>query len=115
VTQLRHLIPEDAVDELWSVKDSLRRQQQLLSSNPLEMHKTKFVSYLKVRVAAEYTALQEAGMAEDEAYAEVAQRAKMLVTEWRAKAIEKKRKQKEHDKLQERYRNYRAHGQDVGK
>lgn len=50
MTELRYIIPEADVKALWTHKDKL----QVLSRDPMRLHKDAFIKYLEAKGAALY-------------------------------------------------------------
>ena len=45
MTQLRYVVPTATANALWSLKDEL----QVLSRDPMKLHKTAFMQYLRAK------------------------------------------------------------------
>jgi hypothetical protein len=61
--ELRHIIPKHQEEAVWTFKDEL----QILSKDPLNLHKTAFVEYLRAKgeqLYAEATSDEEAQAAD---------------------------------------------------
>jgi hypothetical protein len=82
MAELRHLIPEAQVEELWSRKDQLG----LLDKDPMRLYKGKFVDYLELLADQSYKDYSDAGLDADEAMAKVRADLTTLTAEWKIEA-----------------------------
>lgn len=86
MAQLQHLIANPT--ELWEKKDSLKPAYrfELLSEDPMRMHKTKFTEYLRAKVEAIYRLEKLGGRTHDDAVTIAAIRAKEITDAWKLAA-----------------------------
>lgn len=75
--QLRHIIPKHQEKALWALKDKL----EVLSRDPVHLHKTAFVEYLRAKGEQLYAeAANEADVQAADAYLT------KLTLDWKAEA-----------------------------
>lgn len=82
MAELRHLLDKEQVEEMWTTKDGLR----LLTEDPLNMYKGKFVEYLEVKSEALLEDYLSVGLEHDEAMAKVRADLTAITAEWKAEA-----------------------------
>lgn len=82
MAQLRHMIPKSDEKALWDTKDGLA----LLSGDPLQMHKGKFVNYLKAKGEALLEDYLSVGMDPDEAHAKMSADLAAIAVDWKEEA-----------------------------
>ena len=78
--ELRHIIPKDQEKAVWELKDTI----QILTADPLKLHKSKFVEYLRAKGEQLYAEAAN----EDERQAIDAYLAQITVA-WKAEATRK--------------------------
>lgn len=85
MAQLQHLIENPT--EVWAAKDALKPglRFELLSEDPLAMHKSKFLDYLRAKAEAVYR-LEARNRTHEEAVALVAAETTKLVADWKTAA-----------------------------
>jgi hypothetical protein len=82
MAELRHLIPQSQVDDLWSRKDEIG----LLDKDPMRLYKGKFVDYLELLADKSFKDYSDAGLDADEAMAKVRADLTELTAEWKIEA-----------------------------